>query len=257
MRVIGTEHPHLRATQIDVDADIEAEQLAQQLICETEEDETAWRNGQLYVARLYPTPLRPEERKPPSPTMSATGCVCTSAHLGISNRRNSLPSSGFRLDPERSRSRSPRPASTSPMCWSHSAVTPPSRGDCREPGTDFAGVVTAVGPDVTEHKVGDHVGGLSPNGCWATFITCDANLAVTLPAGLADADAAAVTTATATAWYGLHDLARIQSGDKVLIHSATGGVGQAAIAIARAAGAEIFATAGSEQRRATIARHGY
>ena len=58
-----------------------------------------------------------------------------------------------------------------------------------------------------------------------------------------------MTTAYATAWYGLHDLARITSGDKVLIHSATGGVGQAAIAIARAAGAEIFATAGSPQRR--------
>ncbi len=58
-----------------------------------------------------------------------------------------------------------------------------------------------------------------------------------------------MTTATATAWYGLHDLAHIDSGDKVLIHSGTGGVGQAAIAIARAAGAEIFATAGSEQRR--------
>ena len=75
------------------------------------------------------------------------------------------------------------------------------------------------------------------------------DLAVTLPAGLTDEQAAAVTTATATAWYGLHELARIRSGDKVLIHSATGGVGQAAIAIARAAGAEIFATAGSEQRR--------
>ena len=58
-----------------------------------------------------------------------------------------------------------------------------------------------------------------------------------------------MATAHATAWYGLHDLARIKAGDRVLIHSATGGVGQAAIAIARAAGAEIFATAGSEQRR--------
>ena len=50
----------------------------------------------------------------------------------------------------------------------------------------------------------------------------------------------------------LHDQARITTGDRVLIHSATGGVGQAAIAIARAAGAEIFATAGSEQRRALL-----
>ncbi|ORA06891.1 polyketide synthase, partial [Mycobacterium angelicum] len=116
-------------------------------------------------------------------------------------------------------------------------------------GTDFAGVVTAVGPDVTDHQVGDHVGGMSPNGCWSTFVTCDARMAVKLPEGLTDAQAAAVTTASATAWYGLQDLARIKAGDKVLIHSATGGVGQAAIAIARAAGAEIYATAGSEKRR--------
>ena len=118
--------------------------------------------------------------------------------------------------------------------------------------------MTAVGPDVTDHQVGDRVGGVSANGCWGTFVTCDARLAVTLPPGLPPTEAAAVTTAHATAWYGLHDLARIISaGDKVLIHSATGGVGQAAIAIARAAGAEIFATAGSPQRRAIVARHGH
>jgi polyketide synthase 5 len=123
--------------------------------------------------------------------------------------------------------------------------------DGRQPelGTDFAGVVTAVAPDVTDHQVGDRVGGFSRDGCWATFVTCDARVAVTLPPGLTDHQAAAVSTAHATAWYGLHEQARITRGDKVLIHSATGGVGQAAVAIALAAGAEIFATAGSEQRR--------
>jgi len=70
-----------------------------------------------------------------------------------------------------------------------------------------------------------------------------------LPNGLTDTQAAATTTAHATAWYGLHDLARIRRGDRVLIHSATGGVGQAAIAIANAVGAEIFATAGNDERR--------
>ena len=63
MRVIGTEHPHLRATQIDVDEATDAEQLARQLLGGSEEDETAWRNGQWYTARLCPTPLRPEERQ--------------------------------------------------------------------------------------------------------------------------------------------------------------------------------------------------
>ncbi len=114
---------------------------------------------------------------------------------------------------------------------------------------DFAGVVTAVGPGVTDHQVGNHVGGFSRDGSWRTFVTVDANLAVTLPPGMTAEQAAALTRAYGTAWYGLHDLAGISAGDKVLIHSATGGIGQAAIAIARRAGAEIFATAGSQARR--------
>ncbi len=57
-------------------------------------------------------------------------------------------------------------------------------------------------------------------------------MAVKLPSRLTDTQAASVATAYATAWYGLHDLARITYGVKVLIHSATGGVGQAAVAIA-------------------------
>jgi polyketide synthase 5 len=97
---------------------------------------------------------------------------------------------------------------------------------------------------------------MSPNGCWGTFVTCDVDVAVTLPDGLRDDQAAAVSTAAATAWYGLQDLARIKPGDKVLIHSATGGVGQAAIAIARLARAEIYATAGTRERREMLRRMG-
>ncbi|OBK71852.1 type I polyketide synthase [Mycobacterium sp. 1274761.0] len=249
VRVIGTEHPHLRASQIDVDANSDAEQLAQQLLCELEEDETAWRKGQWYVARLYPAPLRPEDRKTtivsheqdgmrlqirtPGDLESAELVACQRVSPGPGEIEVAVTASSINF---------------ADVLVAFGRY-PSFEGRLPQPGTDFAGVVTAVGPDVTDHKVGDHVGGLSPNGCWATFITCDANLAVTLPAGLADGDAAAVTTATATAWYGLHDLARIKRGEKVLIHSATGGVGQAAIAIARAAGAEIFATAGSDQKR--------
>src|SRR6185312_2764113 len=130
-------------------------------------------------------------------------------------------------------------------CGRHSSAD----GDTPRLGMDFAGVVTAVGSGVTTHRPGDQVGGFSTNGCWATFVTCDARLAVRLPPGLTEAHAAAVSTPYAIAWYGLHDQARITTGDRVLIHSAAGSVGRAAIGIARAAGAEIFATAGSEERR--------
>ncbi|MFI5510348.1 sulfolipid-1 biosynthesis phthioceranic/hydroxyphthioceranic acid synthase [Mycobacterium sp. NPDC051804] len=249
VRVIGTEHPHLRATQVDVDEAIEAEQLAQQLLSGSEEDETAWREGQWYVARLSLSALGPEERRT---------TVANHEHDGM-RLQIRTPGDLESIELVASDRVTPGPGqievavSASSINFADVLVAfgryPAFEGQLPQLGTDFAGVVTAVGPEVTDHKVGDHVGGVSPNGCWGTFITCDARLAVPLPAGLTDAQAAAVTTATATAWYGLHDLAHISSGDKVLIHSATGGVGQAAIAIVRAAGAEIFATAGSEQRR--------
>ncbi|MDT0440880.1 Rossmann-fold NAD(P)-binding domain-containing protein, partial [Streptomyces doudnae] len=63
IRVIGTEHPHLTATQIDVDEATGVEQVAQQLLSGSDEDETAWRNGRWYAARLCLAPLRPEERQ--------------------------------------------------------------------------------------------------------------------------------------------------------------------------------------------------
>ena len=249
VRVIGTEHPHLRATQIDMDDATDAEQLSLQLLGGSEEDETAWRNGAWYAARLVPSPLRPEERKTavvdqerdglrlqirtPGDLESMEFVACERVPPGPGQIEVAVGASGVNF------------ADVLVAFGRYPAY----EGRLPQLGTDFAGVVTAVGPDVTDHRVGDHVGGLCADGCWGTFLTCDARLAVKLPEGLTDEQAAAVTTAHATAYYGLHELAHIKSGDKVLIHSATGGVGQAAIAIAAAAGAEVFATAGSEHRR--------
>jgi polyketide synthase 5 len=249
MRVIGNEHPQLRATQIDLDEDTDAEQVARQLLGESAEDETGWRNGEWYMARLRPSPLRPDERRTTVVNHEHDGMVL---QIRAPGDVETMELASF--------DRVPPPPGQIEVAVTASSVNfadvlvafgqyPSFEGLLPQLGTDFAGVVTAVGPDVTGHEVGDHIGGLSANGCWGTFVTCDANLAVTLPPGLPDDQAAAVTTAYATAWYGLHDLARIKPDDRVLIHSATGGVGQAAIAIARAAGAEIFATAGSPQRR--------
>ena len=252
LRVIGAEHPYLRTTQIDIDAQTDPEQLARQLLGASEEDETAWRANQWYTARLCPAPLRPEERET---------TVVDHTHDGL---RLEIRTPGDLQTMELAAAERVAPGtgqievavSASSINFADVLVAfgryPSFDGLLPRLGTDFAGVVTAVGPDVTEHQIGDHVGGMSSDGCWGSFVTCDARLATTLPAGLTDAQAAAVTTAHATAWYGLNDLARIKAGDKVLIHSATGGVGQAAIAIARASGvefADIYATAGSAQRR--------
>jgi polyketide synthase 5 len=248
VRAIGADHPHLHAVQIDLDGATDAEQLARQLLSGSEEDETAWRNGQWYTARLARSPLHPDERKVTS---------ADPQHDGI-RLQIRTPGDLETLELVASERIPPGPGQLE-VAVSASSINfadvllamgtlPSFEGRPPNPGVDFAGVVSAVGSDVTDHQVGDHVGGVA-DGCWRTFLTCDANLAVTLPAGLSEGQAAAVTTAHATAWYGLHDLAGIAPGEKVLIHSATGGVGRAALAIARAAGAEIFATAGTPQRR--------
>lgn len=249
LRVIGTENAHLRTTHIDVDEHSSAEQVVSQLLSGSEEDETAWRNDEWYTARLCPTALRPEERRTTVVDHDTEGMRM---QIRTPGDLQTMELVAFdRVAPGRGQIEVAVTASS--INFADVLVAfgryPSFEGHLPRNGTDFAGVVTAVGPDVTDHKVGDHVGGMSPNGCWGTYVTCDAHLAATLPAGLSDAQAAAVTTASATAWYGLNDLARVRAGDKVLIHSGTGGVGQAAIAICRAAGAQIFATAGSPERR--------
>ncbi|WP_158019083.1 sulfolipid-1 biosynthesis phthioceranic/hydroxyphthioceranic acid synthase [Mycobacterium basiliense] len=249
LRVIGAEHPHLHTTHIDVDEHTGVEQVARQLLSGSEEDETAWRHGQWYTARLSPMPLRPEERKT---TVVDHGCEGMRLQIRTPGDLQTMEFVAFDR-PAPGPGQIEVAVSASSINFADVLVTfgryNSPDGQMPQLGTDFAGVITAVGPDVRDHRVGDRVGGMSPHGCWATFVTCDARLATPIPAGLSDAQAAAVTTAHATAWYGLHDLGRIRAGDKVLIHSGTGGVGQAAIAIARAAGADIYATAGSPQRR--------
>ncbi|WP_241011130.1 sulfolipid-1 biosynthesis phthioceranic/hydroxyphthioceranic acid synthase [Mycobacterium camsae] len=249
LRAIGAEHPYLNPTHIDVDALVGPDKVAQQLLAGSAEDETAWRGDRWLTARLCPAPLRADER---------VRRVIDHRRVGmrLQVRTPGDPETIEAVEAGRVR---PGPGQIEVAVHASSVnfadvLTAfgryPSFGE-QQPhlGSDFAGVVTAVGPDVTLPRIGDRVGGISPNGCWASFVTCDAVLAAPLPPELSWGDAAAISTASATAWYGLHDLARVRAGDKVLIHSATGGVGQAAIAIARAVGAEIFATAGSPQRR--------
>ena len=252
VRAISTEYPHLRATQIDMDEDSGAEQLARQLLGSSEEDETAWRHGRWYTARLSPTPLRPQERRTATVDHQHDGLRM---QIRTPGDLDTMEQTVFQRIPPGPREIEVRVSASginAADVLSAFAQHPAIDGDAPRLGMDFAGVVSAVGADVTTHRVGDRVAGLSENGCWATFVTCDARVAVTLPPDLTEAHAAAVTIPYAIAWHALQDQARITSGDRVLIHSATSSVGRAAIAIARAAEAEIFATAGSEERRKVL-----
>uniref|UniRef100_UPI0035E3D80C SDR family NAD(P)-dependent oxidoreductase n=1 Tax=Amycolatopsis balhimycina TaxID=208443 RepID=UPI0035E3D80C len=109
-------------------------------------------------------------------------------------------------------------------------------------GGECAGVVSEVGPGVREPAVGDRVLGMVP-GSFAPQVIADARTLARIPAGWSFERAASVPVAFMTAWYALVDLAAVRPGERVLVHAAAGGVGMAAVQVARHLGAEVYATA--------------
>lgn len=107
-------------------------------------------------------------------------------------------------------------------------------------GFDCAGTIVAVGEGVTDLKVGDEVMSAAV-GTFAAFITLPQMDVLRKPAGTSFETTSAIPTAFFTAHYGLLQSAKLKPGDRVLIHAASGGVGQATVQLAQAVGAEIFA----------------
>lgn len=105
-------------------------------------------------------------------------------------------------------------------------------------GFEGAGVITGVGPEVKHLRVGDRIAFSSP-GCFATSLTMPEIACTKIPDMMSFEEAATIPCVFGTAMYGLEDLARLEEGQTVLIHSACGGVGQAAIQIAKMIGAEV------------------
>jgi phthiocerol/phenolphthiocerol synthesis type-I polyketide synthase C len=115
-------------------------------------------------------------------------------------------------------------------------------------GLEFSGVVAGVGPQATGVAPGDAVVGFAPSSFGNRVVTRAAALSQ-VPAGLSFAAAATIPSTFFTSYYALHYLARLQEGERILIHGAAGGVGIAAIQVAKWCGAEIYATAGSDEKR--------
>ena len=259
VRVLTCEHPELRATHIDVDQGGKAlESVVRELLSGEDEDEVALHSGTRRVARLAYTPLK-GSTPAPSPTISARsasdgfhlrvgrfaeldqlelaahprrvpgpGEVELRVHAAGINFRDVLTAMGLLGTDEQTRSRI---------------------------GFECSGEVTAVGPDVEHIRVGDRVVSASlRGGAFASFATVPAAFAVPVPPGLDLAVAAGVPIAFATAWYALRRVARLGTGDRILIHSATGGTGLAALQVARLLGAEVLATAGNPEKRSYL-RH--
>jgi NADPH:quinone reductase len=127
-------------------------------------------------------------------------------------------------------------------------------------GIDLAGTVEGVGPNVTTFRAGDEVYGMSGGvggvqGSLAEFAAVDAALLAPKPANLSMRESAALPLIFITAWEGLVDRAKVEAGQKVLVHGGAGGVGHVAVQLARARGAELFAT-GSARSAAYIGELG-
>jgi NADPH:quinone reductase-like Zn-dependent oxidoreductase len=138
-------------------------------------------------------------------------------------------------------------ASVNPLDWHYMRGTPylmrfmgtgPRKPADARMGADVAGVVVAVGKDVTKFKVGDEVFGVSP-GAFAEYAPISERRAALKPINLTFEQAAAVPVAAVTALQALRDSGHVQKGQKVLINGASGGVGTFAVQIAKAFGAEV------------------
>ncbi len=115
-------------------------------------------------------------------------------------------------------------------------------------GHEAAGIITAVGEQVEEFKAGDEVMGFVTNG-FSNYTMADSQLIIRKPANFSFEEAATVTIPFLTSYYALHNLAKIQPGEKILIHHAAESIGLAAIQIAKATGAHIFATTDTQEKK--------
>jgi len=116
------------------------------------------------------------------------------------------------------------------------------------PGSEYAGIVRAVGEGVTHLRVGQAVACLSGTGGFGTHTLAPAKLCMPLPAGFPPVDAAAFIMTYATSHHALMDRGQLKAGETVLVLGAAGGVGTAAIQIAKAAGAKVIAAASTDEK---------
>jgi NADPH:quinone reductase-like Zn-dependent oxidoreductase/surfactin synthase thioesterase subunit len=121
-------------------------------------------------------------------------------------------------------------------------------GDPGPLGCECAGVISAIGENVTEFKIGDEVLAESP-GAFRKYVATNKHLVAKKPSNISFIEAAGIPIVYLTVHYALNKIANLKKGEKVLIHAAAGGVGLAAIDMAKFIGADIYVTVGSDAKR--------
>ncbi len=248
-RVAALEHPELQVTHVDLDAPApvaDMRTLADLLAAGPGESRVALRKGIRHVARLERMARPSARRVDDAPTRLAITERGTLENLAIVPAQRRAPGPGEIELRVRASGLNFRDVLAALGLYP---------GEIRQLGSDCAGEVVTLGAGVHDFVLGDRVVAMT-EGAFASHATTRAAFVAPLPAGLGFELGASIVTAYLTAEITLNQIARMKARDRVLIHAGAGGVGMAAIALARRAGAEIFATAGSSDKRAVLTRLG-
>src|SRR5215204_2151287 len=248
-KVVSIELPELRCTKIDLDPVQESDvtrALFRELWSGDGEDQVALRKDARLAPRLIRyTPEDTEERKTVSAAepfrleVSKPGILDA---LELRETERQKPGSGEVEIRVRAVGLNFRDVLIA------MDLVPPVLEDSLDIGFECAGVISEVGEGVEGLEIGDSVVAFAPS-CLGSFVTTGASFVMPKPERLSFEEAATIPIAFFTAHYALSHLGRLMEGERVLIHAAAGGVGQAAVRIAQWRGAEIFATAGSAEKR--------
>jgi thioester reductase-like protein len=258
IRVVMSETPDTRCRAIDLDTDAtirDTEILLQELLQPDAEDEIAWRGEARYTLRLAHGSL---DDLPPLTESRPKPDQCFRLE---SARPGSLDKLVFR--PKQRRAPGPGEVEVEVCAAALNfrdvmkalGIYPADAEDAMLLGDECAGHVVRVGAGVTEFKPGDEVMALAA-GCFGSHITTMSHAVMLKPPHLTMEEAATMMVTYLTASYALMHQGRMTRGERVLIHAATGGVGQAAVRLSQAVGAEIFATAGSAEKREFLRKTG-
>jgi acyl transferase domain-containing protein/acyl carrier protein len=256
-RTVAREESQLGPVLVDVDhaagvpAALVTEMLAMPGDARPVEDQIALRRGRRLVARLSPSPTGAPGRDATASVGPDSAAVLAMTVAGDLDDVTLTPGPVPRPGPGQVLIRTVYAAvQFQDVLLASGAYPGPDAGRVAF-GKDCAGVVEAVGVGVETVAVGDEVMALAAM-TMATHVVTDARLVVRRPAGLTMAEAATLPSAFVTALHGLVELGRIDSGDTVLVHCAAGGVGLAAVQVARSRGARVIGTAGTPEKRALL-----
>ncbi|MEU7226422.1 type I polyketide synthase [Streptomyces chrestomyceticus] len=260
LRTLSYEHPELHPSLIDTDHHTPADTLVHELLTgPVGQDDVAYRDGARHTARLGSMPLTDRDQQQRCADWARDAVMLEVGHVGdlgslrLVTRQRRPPAPGEVEIQVRA----------SGLAFANVLQAMGVYDRFRMPGeappphaVECAGAVTAVGPGVTSRCVGDRVAAWILDGSIASFACVHAGWTMKVPDGMTFQDAASLPVGYLSAWYAMEHLARPRAGETVLIHSASGAMGLALIHLARARGTTVFATAGSETKRAFLREHG-